>query len=112
VAIKKHGKHDKGCGLISYVSRRCKIRAMRHRRGGHRKGWTVDAKFRARVARRQRQGGCHGVIVEDQIQASLNPIRGFFAIAKTGMPIPGARSRAWSCQEVRTAGRPAPSRPP
>jgi hypothetical protein len=36
------------------------------------------------------------VFAEDQIQASLNPARGFFAIAKTGMPVPGARSRAWS----------------
>ena len=31
-----------------------------------------------------------------RVQASLNPAQGFFAGAKTGMPIPGARCRAWS----------------
>ena len=34
-------------------------------------------------------GGVH-------VQAGLNPARGFFAGAKTGTPIPGARCRAWS----------------
>ena len=64
--------------------------------GGHRKGWTAEVKVRARVARRRRQGGCHRVVGGARIHAGLNPARGFFAGAKTGMPVPGARCCAWS----------------
>jgi hypothetical protein len=84
------------CDLSSYVSWRCRCRAGRHRRGAHSQDWIADVKVRARFARRRYLLSCHRVIAEDQNQASLNPISGFFAIAKTGMPVPGARSRAWS----------------
>ena len=33
----------------------------------------------------------------------LRPSCGFFAVAKTGMPIPGARRRAWSLRDCRRA---------
>ena len=92
------------CGLSSRGSQRCRSRAGRHRRGSRRQGSTAEVKVRVRVARRWCLGGCGRVVGGARIQAGLNPAKGSFAGAKTGMPIPGARRRAWSLRDCRRAG--------
>ena len=54
--------------------------------------WSPDRRL-VELTRADRHGD---VIWQAGVRAGPNPAGGFFAGAKTGMPIPGARCRAWS----------------